>query len=73
MLIELHGYVIQYTEGPRHYISLTAPGRAGRHDVVKAAWGRKAASAIKQFAKLRADEDAEPLRLWLCMKSSNGF
>lgn len=63
----VHGYNIEIVEGPRHFIRLSNDRKQ------QCAWGRKAARAIRAFAKLRAAGNDEALKTWLVQKYCNGF
>lgn len=69
--MDIHGYKIEIVEGPRHFIRLI--GDMGRHQKMQCAWGRKAAKAIRDLAKLQAAEDDYQLKVWLTQKFCNGF
>lgn len=64
-------FEIETVTAPRHFIRLTY--RGGTHDKVQCAWGRKAASAIRRIEKMQRSGDDEALKLFLTLKSCNGF
>jgi len=63
----VQGYNVEIIEAPRHFIRLSDERKH------QCAWGRKAAKAIRDLAKLQASGDDYALKVWLVAKYSNGF